>query len=341
MRALLFAVTLTGAAVATAGEAPKNAELEKAQKALAAKKYPEALKQIDAAEKKGGLDLESYSTLLESKALALASTKRLDAAAEEFKKLLALDPRRDLAGKYKGEVVKALETALAWVNQSGGNQLVALEPETAGGKVKKVSVQVKNDPLKMVKAVRIHLKDGKSVDAALANGVASADTDSESVEFWAEAFDDKKNQVELLGSSIRPISQTAPAPAPVVAEKPKTAESAPVAEAPKEQPKLTPKETEPEPTLTEEPKKGSGLRAVSYALLGASVITAGVGAYFGVSAQSSRAQILMDQMAGTFSQQVLYDRDQAAIGQAKIANGLFIAAAAVAVIGVILFVISG
>ncbi len=345
MRSLLFTVTLTAAALATAGEAPKNPELEKAQKALAAKKYPEALKQLDAAEKKGGLDVDSYATLLESKALALASTKKVDAATEEFKKLLALDPRRDLAGKYKGDVVRALDAALSWVGQAGGNQLAALEPEAAGGRVKRVNVQVKNDPLQMVKAVRFHLKDGKTVEAVPANGVASADADGESVEFWAEALDDKKNQVELLGSAIRPIAQAAPAAPVAVAEKPKPAEkaaAAPVAEAPKEDVKLVPADKEPDATLTDEPKKKNvGLRGVSYALLGAGVISAGVGAYFGINAQSSRSQILTDQMAGTFSQQVLYDRDQAAIGQAKIANALFITAAAVAVIGVILFVISG
>ncbi|MBL8953289.1 MAG: hypothetical protein JNK82_21095, partial [Myxococcaceae bacterium] len=295
MRALLLTLTLTASALAAAGEPVKHPELEKAQKALASKKYADALKLLDAAEKKGGLDVDSYATLLESRALALASTKKVDQATTELKKLLALDPRRDLAGKYKGDVVKALDAALAWVAQAGGNQLVALDPEASGGKVKKVSVQVKNDPLSMVKAVRINVRDGngwRPVDAAPAGGIASADTDAAEVEFWAEAWDDKKNQVETLGSAIRPITQTAPV-AVAAAEKPKAVEkAAPVADAPKESAQLTPADKEPETNLVEEPapKKNVGLRAVSYALIGAGIITAGVGTYFGVSSQSARSQ---------------------------------------------------
>ncbi|MBL8949476.1 MAG: hypothetical protein JNK82_01775, partial [Myxococcaceae bacterium] len=240
----------------------------------------------------------------------------------------------------------ALDAALAWVAQAGGNQLVALDPEASGGKVKKVSVQVKTDPLSIVKAVRINVRDGngwRPVDTAPAGGIASADTDAAEVEFWAEAWDDKKNQVETLGSAIRPITQAAPV-AVAAAEKPKAVEkAAPVADAPKENAQLKPANKEPEPNLVDEPapKKNVGLRAVSYALIGAGIITAGVGTYFGVTSQSARSQILADQMAGTFSQQVLYDRDQARLGNARIANTLFVTAAAVAVIGVVLFIISG
>ena len=360
MRTLLLAVPLLGLAAAAA-EAPKNADLEKAQKALAAKKYPDALKAIEAAEKKGGLDLDSYSTLLESKALALASTKKLPQAEEAFKTLLTLDPRRDLAGKYKGDVVKALEAALAWVNQNGGLQVVALEPGASGGKVKQVSVSVKNDPLKLAKTARIYLKQGdgtwKPVDVAVNNGVAAADTDAAEVEYWAELQDANKNQLKFLGSALRPQKATAP---PVVAEAPpppkkeekpvakpveKPVEKAPVAEAPvkEEEPKLTPRENEgTEATVTEDSGKGgSVLRPVSYAVLGAAIIAAGVGVYFGATSEGAKSSIRMDQMSMTFTAQQLYDRDQARIGQAQVANGMFITAAVAAVIGVVLFVLGG
>lgn len=349
MRALMLAALVTSAA-ASAADAPKNADLERAQKALAAKKYPEALKAIEAAEKKGGLDLDAHSTLLESKALALASTRKLDKAEEEFKKLLVIDPRRDLSGKYKGDVVKALEAALAWVSKNGGLQVIGLEPTAANGKVSKVGVQVKNDPLGWAKTARIWVRDAggqwKSTDAALTNGAASADADGADVEYWVELHDASRNQVKLLGSPVRPQHAVAPA---VVAEAPKPspkAEAAPVAAAPVRdaEPVLTPREDgeKTDAAVTDEsPKSGSMLRPVSYVLLGAGVISAGIGVYFGATSMGARSQILMDSMAMTFTQQQLYDRDQARIGQAQIANALFITAAALAVVGVVLFVLGG
>ncbi len=353
MRALLIAALVTSLA-ATAAEAPKNADLEKAQKALAAKKYPDALKAIEAAEKKGGLDLDSYTTLVESKALSLASTKKLDKAEEEFKKLLAMDPRRDLAGKYKGDVLKALDPALTWVGQAGGIQVVATDPVAQNGRITSVSVTVKNDPLSMVKAARIWVRnDGgawKPSDVAVTNGTATAEAGGAEVEYWAELLDGARNQVKLLGSQLRPARATAPAP---VAEAPKkeekaapapaatTAEAQPRVEQP---PKLTPSESSQtaDATVTDEaPKSGSILRPVSYAVLGAALIAAGVGVYFGATSESAKSSIRMDYMSMSFSPQALYDRDQARIGQAQIANGMFITAAVAAAIGVVLFVLGG
>ena len=83
------------------------------------------------------------------------------------------------------------------------------------------------------------------------------------------------------------------------------------------------------------------LRPVSYAVLGAAVIAAGVGVYFGAASMDARSQILADQMAGNVSQQQMYDRDQSRLGQARLANGLFISAAVVAVIGVVMFILGG
>src|SRR3954470_16022990 len=106
---------LAALCVGLASYAQKNPELEKAQKLLASKKYADALKAIDAAEKKGGLDHDSLMTLLESKGLCQAELKKPDPATESLRALLALAPRRDIQGKYKGDVVKSLDAATEWV----------------------------------------------------------------------------------------------------------------------------------------------------------------------------------------------------------------------------------
>ena len=126
-----------------------------------------------------------------------------------------------------------------------------------------------------------------------------------------------------------------PAPAAKPADKPVVAEET----------KLTPSEEKTsavDAAVTDEaPKKSSTLRNVSYAVLGAGLISAGVGVYFGVSSEGAKSAIRMDQMSGNFSQQALFDRDQARISQAQIANALFITAGIVAAIGVVMFILGG
>jgi hypothetical protein len=350
MRWLLIAALALGA-VAWAQKYP---DLEKAQKLIASKKYADALKAIDAAEKKGGLDHDSYMTLLESKGLCQASSGKLDAATESFKALLALDPRRDIQGKYKGDVVKSLDAALEFVKSKGGLEVVALEPGVKAGKVKQVSVSVKSDPLAQAKAVRIFIKEDagtwKPVDVTLTNGVAAADVDAAQVEFWVEVDDALKNQLLFVGSAIRPVKQSAP---PAVAEAPKPA-PAQVAEAkPAPAPAVDPaKQAGPSPdtapppapaevTETTAPKGNSALRTVSYPVFGLGIVAAAVGIYFGASAQSARSSILMDQMNMTATQQMLYDRDQTRIGQAQAANALLISAGVLAAAAIVMFILGG
>jgi hypothetical protein len=348
MRWFLLAALCVGAVAV----AQKNSELEKAQKLLASKKYADALKALSDAEKKGGLDHDSYMTLLESRGLCLAETKKVDQATESFKQLLVLDPRRDIQGKYKGDTVKAIDAALEWVRAKGALEVGALEPGAQGGKVKQVSVGVKNDPLNEAKAARIFIKqDGgtwKPVDVAFTNGTAAADTDAAAVEFWVEVDDAAKNQLLFVGSAIRPIKQSAP---PAVAEAPKPA-PAPVAESkPVPAPADTAVASAPPPSdsapaaATEvsgsAPSSTSALRTVSYPVFGLGIISAAVGIYFGASASAAKSAIMMDQMAGTMTQQMLYDRDQTRIGQAQAANGLLITAGILAVAAVIMFVVGG
>lgn len=345
MRTALLLVTLL---TTTAAFAQKNPDLEKAQKLLAGKKYADALKALEAAEKKGGLDNESLMTLLESKGLAEASLKKMDAAEQSFKKLLVLDARRDMTGKYKGDVVKAIDAALAWVKANGALEVAALEPVSKGGKVTQVGLSIKSDPLKWATSARIYVKDGSSwkpVDVAITNGTAAADTDAASVEFWAEVQDSAKNQLVFLGSAIRPVKQSAPAAAPVaVKAKPEPVKSEPVAAAPvkEAEPKLTPTDANPNESLTDDGKKGgSALRPASYGVIAAAVISAGIGMGLGVASNSARSQILADQMAGGFAQQELYDRDQSRLGLARGANSLFVVAGVLLVVGIVMFVVGG
>lgn len=323
--------------------AQKNPDLEKAQQLLAQRKYPDALKALEAAEKKGSMDRDSYLTLLESKGLAYASTNKMDKAEEYFRSVLCLDPKRELAGKYAGAVGKPITAAIEWARQNGALELVALDPGVSDGRVKQISFAVKNDPLKLAKAVKFYVRtDGgswKPTAGVVTNGSGSLDVDAAQVEWWAETQDLNSNQVAFLGSALKPVKNAAPAPVAVavVEKKPE----------PKEEPKPTltpePKKEEPLPaaTVTEPATSTSPLRIVGYALLGAGVVALGVGTYFGLTYNSERQAIREALMSGSSTQSALYARDQAAIQSGTLANVMFISGGALVAGGAVLWFVGG
>lgn len=319
--------------------AQRNPDLEKAQQLLAAKKYDAALKSIEAAAKKGGLERESLLTLLESRGLAQASLGQTQQAEESFRSVLQLEPRRDLTGKYTGKVVPVIAAAKEWFKANGGIELGPLDPGTEDGRVKQVSLFVKNDPLKLITQAKFYVrKDGgawKPVETTLANGAAAVDVDGEVIEWWAELLSERKDQLMFLGSAGKPIKQTAPAPVAVAKVEEKKAD-APVNTVPLET-KVTPAET----TLTAQPvTRGSPLRPVGFVMMGLGVAAIGVGSYFGINSSSIRTTVRTSLDAGGYDPNELYARDQTAISQAAIANTLFIGGGALALSG-LLFVILG
>lgn len=332
---MIRALSLTLILLSSLAWAQKNPALEKAQLLLGQRKYAEALKALEAAERKGGMDRESYLTLLESKGLALASTNKPDKAEEAFRSVLILDPKRELSGKYSGAVGTPITAAIAWARQNGALELVALEPGVAEGKVKQLTFAVKNDPLKLVKAVTFYLRvDGgawKPQPGALTNGAATLDVDTAAVDWWAETQDGNGNQVAFLASALRPVKSAAPA---VVATQ------APAPEAVK--PVLTPApKPEPVAVVSEPVASGSPLRTVGYVVGGVGLASLAAGVVLGLSYSSERAAIKDALANGSATQASLYERDQAAIRTAFIANTLVIAGSALAAGGVVLWLVGG
>jgi hypothetical protein len=332
-------LVLMVALVSLGALAQRNPDLEKAQQLLAQKKYDAALKSLEAAAKKGGLERESLLTLLESRGLAQASLGQTQQAEESFRSVLQLDARRDLTGKYTGKVAGVIASAKEWFKEHGGIELGPLDPGTQDGRVKQISLFVKNDPLKLISQVRFYVrKDGgawKPIEASLVNGAAATDVDAETIEWWAEALSEKKDQLMFLGSAGRPIKQSAPV---AVAAKEPTKE----VDAPAKQPetKLTPT-PRPEERLEAQPvMQSSPLRPVGYVLLGLGAVGLGVGTYFGVNSNSIRTTVKADLAAGGSDPVELYNRDQSAIASARLANIMLISGGAVAATG-LLFVIIG
>lgn len=325
------------ACISTLAFAQRNPDLERAQQQLATKKYDAALKSIDAAAKKGNLDRESLLTLLESRGLAQASLGKAEEAEKSFRSVLQLEPRRDLTGKYTGPVTAVIASAKAWFKDNGGIELGPLDPGTQDGRVKQVSFFVRNDPLKLITTARIYVRaDGgawKPIETTVVNGAAAADTDAAVVEWWAEALSDRKDQLMFLGSAGKPIKQTAPAPVVAVAPRSDVPTKTEVTPAPS---------SNSEPIITEARTTGpSAVRVTGFVLLGVGVVAAGVGVGLGVSANAQATAIKSDLAAGTTDRSTLYQRDQARITQAALANGLMIGGGVVAVTGLIMAIAGG
>lgn len=320
--------------------AQRNPDLEKAQQLLAAKKYDAALKSLEAAAKKGGLERESMLTLLESRGLAQASLGQADKAEESFRSVLQLEPKRELTGKYTGKVVPVIAAAREWFKANGTIEVGPLDPGTEDGRVKQVSLFVRNDPLKLVRKAKFYVrKDGgawKPVEANTANGAAATDVDGEVIEWWAELLTERNDQLLFLGSAGKPIKQTAPVAVAKVEEK---KPDAPVAQP---EAKLVPAAERKEEVITirEPVARMSGLRTTGFVLLGVGAAAAGVGTYFGVTSNSTRESVRASLTAGGYDPVELYNRDQGAITNAAIANAMWIGGAAVGVTG-LLFVMLG
>lgn len=151
----------------------------------------------------------------------------------------------------------------------------------------------------------------------------------------------------LAGLLLQRPAFAADAPPAQLTEEPVAGEKkeAPVTAAPKAEgapqlePEPPPLDIAPAAVTEPAPKQATLLRSVSYLVLGASVITAGTGIYFGANAAGARSQLRMDAAAGTFTAQQLDQRNQVAVGQDRLANGLFITAAAVGLVGIVLFIL--
>jgi hypothetical protein len=335
MRALYLTVVCASVAFAQA----KIVELEKAQELMGIKKYAAALKSLDVAAKRTGIDRDSWLTILELKGLAEAQLGKAALAESTFKQLLSLDLKRNLVGKYSGKPAAPIAAAQAFVLNSGPLEAIALEPGAENGVLKQISVGVKSDPIGMAKIVKFHVKAlsgaWKQTESPLSNGSATCDVNESNIEYWIEVLGERSTQLVFLGTAVKPLKAMAPAPVVAAVVKP----------VPAEEPRLTmtpvEKNVETMAVQTEAPTEGSILRPISYGLMGAGVVAVGVGVYFGVTSSGLRDGIKKDLAAGGANQEALYKRDQQAIADATIANVLFAAGGAVAVTGGILWFVSG
>lgn len=327
--------------------ASPNAKLDEAKRLIEDLELDQALKSLDAAEAIPGNSRETLVEILSLRGASLATLGKAKPAEEAFRATLFLSPDFKLVGDYAPRVRTPFYAARDWAAKNGTLEASA-DVQQVPGAVETIAVVVKADALKLASKVRFHVRAGatwKVDDVAVVSGRAKQPVGQPSVEWWAEVLSPKAAVLMTFGSEAAPRVDTAPgAKKPVV-----------VAETPAIPPKPKPpvvKDPEPvvvtpvvEEQLTERAAPAPmGLKVLSFSLMGAGAIAAGVGIALGVSSNAARTQFLSAARDSNGLVTGLSRRDALALEEkskteATIANVLFVSGAALAATGVVLFVV--
>lgn len=351
MRTLTVALILT-AGLAVAAPMP---ELEKAAAALADGRAPQALKMLDAVAAVGKLDKENLVQLYQLRGMALAAMKKEPQAKASFQAMLWIQPDAGLPPSADGKAFKAFRSAKDWSRAAPGLEFRA-EPAATDdkGKVMQIAAFVKNDPLKLVRKVRFHLRAnegswGAVVEPVQASYAATA-TEADGVEWWAELLGDRDSVMATLNSEEDPVLEgkaKAKKQQPVAkAEVKKTDDKpsdAPVAEkAEEKEPEAAPVA---EATAPGKPFVVTGVRGLGFGLAAVGAVSAIIGVVCGAASAGTRGELNALPSDGTLittmTQKEAMEKEASANGLASAANVLLIGGGVLAATGIVLVIAGG
>ena len=262
------------------GEA-RPSDLDRAARLVFDQRYEAAARALEQASRQSGNRREVVLRIFELQGVTYAQLGQETKAKLAFQSLIALDPRRELSGKYSARVLKPFAEAQAWAADNPSLEAAA-EPAAVdpAGKVLQIAVKVKNDALKLSRKVRFFVRSdgGKWVEqlVELQGPYASAGTDSDAVEWWAELLGERDMVLQQVGSAKAPVKEGRLREREPVGAAEKTNDKP--KEAPKRQADLQPqpREAAPHEQLDEPVKRASpespsngnaAVRAVGYTAL--------------------------------------------------------------------------
>lgn len=374
LRLLIVALLLPATVLAEA----KPSELDRAARLVFEQRYEAAARTLEVAWRQSGNRRETVLRILELQGVTWAQLGQEAKAKAAFQLLISLDPKRELGSRYSAKVLKPFSEAQAWAVDNPPLE-VSAEPAAVdpSGKVLQLAVKVKNDALKAVKRVKFAVRPegqkwAESV-VELQGPYASVGTDSDSLEWYAEALGERDMVLALVGSAKATLKegklkekeppQVAVAPPPP-AEKPKPPEKEkpekpkpvvedvkPIRETPTSESEQLPEPERPPPA--ERPSNGSAaVRGIGYTSLALGMVSLVVGTVFGgmwrLNVDTLRDKIDNAQRnsmgdvlryPGVDGPPQLYDLQmrERIRTQALVANVLWAAGAGLAVLGIILY----
>ena len=310
-----------------------NPDLDQGVQLMNDLRYPEAARALDAAWKRPDNDRPTVLKILELKAVIAAILEQPGRARTSFRMLLSIAPEYQLGAHYAPRVMTPYLEAKSWAADRGALRFEA-EARPEGAPVEAgVAAVVSNDPLKLAREVRFHVRAGgqwrTSVMPLVQRRVGLA-VQGPRVEWWAELLGESGAVLELLGSEARPLVWGA-APLPMPLPPPVARVAVPARPA------------DPSPPAA---ARGPGLSALGWGLVALGGAAAGAGGYFGWRSAQARARIAgagvgPDGVTIGLTQRDAYALDAGARQDAVIANVLFGVGAAAGAGGAGVFVISG
>lgn len=306
----------------------QNPHLQKAESQIDALDYEKAAKSLQLAWKTPGNDYETVLRILEKQGFVAANLNDADGAIAFFRIYLSIAPTRPLRKEYAPKVMTRFYEAKAWVEKKGPLKFEALPEVMEGELVTELLAAVKSDPLKLAREVTFHVRDGsgvvKTTKVKLTGDTVKLKVSAPKLEWWAVLYGEGQAMLGFIGAADAPVLAPPP-PAPVI-------------EAPKPQIVIVERPVEP--------SKPVNLRNIAYPMLGAAVVSAGAGLFFGLQSNSARAQFSdatrdpSGTVTGVTQQRAVELQQQATTG-ATVANILFAASVGLAAGGAALYFLGG
>lgn len=308
--ALVVAAVLTQA---------QSAHIKAAREAMDDLKYPEAKALLQKARQQSGLQRAELVEILWLQGLVAASLNQPDAARASFRALFAIDPEHQPERDYPPKIMSPYYEARGWIATNKPLGFAQLPATVEGGRVKRIGVKVQADPLALVAGVRIHVVGADTTEHSLKNLAATRDVDAETVSWWAELVGERNAELARIGSADQPVVDTA-----------KREDTVAVA---------------PQPVVpVVEDKPMSPMRTGAFAAAAAGVASFGIGLVFGIrsntmaNALRSRTRDADGVVIG-WSQTEAINFELQQRREAGVANALFVTAALLVAVAVVLFIL--
>jgi hypothetical protein len=296
-----FALMISLCASLAFGEV-RTADLDKAARLVFDQKYDVAARALEIASRQTNNRRESVLRILELQGVVYAQLNNEAKSKAAFQQLLAIDPKRELLGKYNAKVIKPFEQAQAWL---ADNPPIDMSAETAAldgqGKVVQIAVKVKNDTLKLGRKVRFNIRpEGlkwSELEVDIQGSYAAAGTDAEAIEWYAELLGERDAVLVQVGSQRTPFREGKGAPPKTDAKKdPEKKASGDEPGAKTGKPPVPDDEPDRKPEMVVKPPEPEGggsaaMRGAGFAMIGVGVASLAAGTLFGLLAQSTRADV--------------------------------------------------
>ncbi|MBK7859380.1 MAG: hypothetical protein IPJ65_12310 [Archangiaceae bacterium] len=264
--------------------------------------------------------------ILELEGVTAAQLKQPMRAQDALRTLFLLDRDHKLTGNYAPRVNTEILEAKAWARANGVLELTTEAPKLGPTAVESLGVTLAKNPLGIARAVKVYqrapgaqakvteLKADPTAHRVAAKGAV--------IEWW----------VQVLGANDAVLLEVGSEQAPLIAK----VEAQVVVEAP------VARAVEPVVSLDEAPP-GPRFRPAAWTLVALGAVSAGVGVYFAASTAGARSQLEnpmrnADGWVTNRTQVQAMALESSMRRDAWVANGLFAAAGALALTGLILFI---